>query len=80
MAQWVVLRGYVRGAVRWIAATAAAWLAGLTAFAAFTTPLWQPGQSPALVAVIGVFGGLLMAAAMAAVSGLLLVRLLGKSR
>lgn len=80
VAQWVVLRGYVRGAASWIAATAAAWLAGLTAFTAFTTPLWQPEQSPALVAVIGVFGGLLMAAAMAAVSGLLLVRLLGKSR
>ncbi|WP_245664051.1 hypothetical protein [Nocardia arthritidis] len=79
VAQWVVLRAHVHGAARWIAATAAAWLAGLTAFTAFTTPLWQPGQATALVAVIGVFGGLLMAAAMAAVSGLFLVRLLGRA-
>lgn len=78
VAQWVVLRAHVRGAARWIAATAAAWLAGLTVFTAFTSPLWQPGQSATLIALIGLVGGLLMAAAMAAVSGLFLVRLLEK--
>ncbi|MGK8486918.1 hypothetical protein [Nocardia asiatica] len=78
VAQWVVLRAHVRGAARWIAATAAAWLAGLTVFTAFTSPLWQPGQAATLIALIGLVGGLLMAAAMAAVSGLFLVRLLEK--
>lgn len=78
-AQWFVLRDLVDRAARWIAATAAAWLAGLAAFTAFTTPLWQPGQPVALIALIGGGGGLVMAAAMAAVSGAFLVRLTARS-
>ncbi|MET7772743.1 hypothetical protein [Nocardia sp. NPDC005366] len=77
--QWFVLRRRVSGSARWIAATALAWLGGLLAFAAFTSPLWQPGQGVALVAAIGVVGGLLMAAVMAAITGWFLVRILGSS-
>lgn len=69
VAQWTVLRRSVPRAGRWIAWTAAGWLAGLAVFTAVTTPLWQPGQSPALVAAVGVLGGVLMALAMAAVTG-----------
>lgn len=80
VAQWVVLRAHTDRAARWISANAVAWPAGLTVFTAFTSPLWQPGQTAAVVAVIGVFGGLLMAAMMAAVTGLFLVGLVEKSR
>lgn len=76
VAQWFVLRRYLPRASRWIWATALAWLAGLAVFTAFTSPLWQPGQSSALVFLIGVVGGLLMAAAMAAVTGAFLIRIL----
>lgn len=69
-AQWTVLRGRVERATRWIWVTAAAWLAGLGAFAAVTSPLWGPGQSVVEVAAVGVLGGLVMAACMAAVTGL----------
>jgi hypothetical protein len=57
-------------------ASALAWLAGLAAFLAFAMPLWQPGQRLAQVVAIGLAGGLLMAATMAAVTGFALVRLL----
>lgn len=79
VAQWVVLREHADRAARWIPANVVAWLAGLTAFTAFTSPLWQPGQAVAVVALIGVVGGMLMAAAMAAVTGGFLVGLVGKS-
>jgi hypothetical protein len=69
VAQWTVLRRSVPRAGRWVGWTAAGWLAGLAVFTAVTTPLWQPGQSPVLVAAIGVLGGLLMAVSMAAVTG-----------
>ncbi|MFE9325011.1 hypothetical protein ACFYOW_29070 [Nocardia sp. NPDC006982] len=75
-AQWFVLRHFLIDADRWIAATALAWLAGLFVFMAFTSPLWQPGQSTSLVVLIGIAGGLFMAAAMAAVTGYFLVRIL----
>jgi hypothetical protein len=73
--QWTVLRRHVRHAVWWIPATAAAWLAGLVAFLAVTTPLWQEGQPAAVLVAIGALGGLVMAAVVAAVTGLALVRL-----
>ncbi|MGY1669804.1 hypothetical protein [Geodermatophilus sp. SYSU D00710] len=76
VAQWTVLRRHVPHAGRWIGWTAAAWLAGLAVFAGITTPLWQPGQAPVLVAAIGVVGGLAMALTMAAVTGHGAVRLL----
>ncbi|WP_206340225.1 hypothetical protein [Blastococcus litoris] len=75
-AQWTVLRRHVPAAGRWIGWTAAAWLAGLGVFTAVTTPLWQPGQEAVTVALIGVLGGLLMAAAMAVVTAAGMGRLL----
>lgn len=74
-AQWFILRGHFPRAGRWVWANAAAWGAGLLVFTAVATPLWQPGQSPELIALIGALGGLLMAATMAAITGAALVRL-----
>ena len=56
-AQWLELRRHVPRAGRWVITTAAAWCAGLVAFTAVTSPLWQPGQRPALIAAIGALGG-----------------------
>ena len=75
-AQWLVLRHHFRRSAWWIVTTSASWAAGLTVFAVVTTPLWQPGQSGWLVAAIGVFGGLLMAGTVAALTGWALLRLL----
>lgn len=75
-AQWTLLRHRVRRAWRWIPITAAAWAAGLGAFTAVAPPLWQPHQSIALVAAIGVLGGLAMAATVAAITGAALPHLL----
>jgi len=60
---------------RWIALTSAAWCAGLGVFTAVTTPLWQPGQSTALLFAIGLVGGAAMALVMAAVTAQALPRL-----
>ena len=79
-AQWFVLRGHFPHAHLWIWANALAWGAGLLVFTAVTTPLWQPGQPPELIATIGAFGGLLMAATMAAVTGAALTRLMRAER
>jgi hypothetical protein len=75
-AQWTLLRQRVSRAWRWIPVTAAAWAAGLGAFIAVTTPLWQPHQPIALVAAIGLLGGLVMAATVAAITGAALPHLL----
>jgi len=48
----------------------------LGVFTAVTTPLWQPGQAAVTVSLIGVLGGLLMAVAMAVVTGAGLRRVL----
>ncbi len=77
VAQWTVLRRRVDHAVRWIAVTAAGWLAGLTAFMLVAPPLWHEGQAVAVTAAIGGTAGLVMAATVAAVTGFGLVRLLG---
>ncbi|MEU7835050.1 MULTISPECIES: hypothetical protein [unclassified Nonomuraea] len=45
-----------------------------------TTPLWQPGQPGWLIAVIGVLGGAVMAATVAALTGAALVRLLRRGQ
>lgn len=74
-AQWLVLRNHLPHAQRWIWANAFAWGAGLLVFTAVTTPLWQPGQPPEVIALIGALGGLLTAATMAAVTGAALTRL-----
>ncbi len=79
IAQWFVLRGHFPNAHTWIWANALAWGAGLVVFTAFTTPLWQPDQSPELIALIGALGGLLMAATMAAITGTALARLVRRT-
>lgn len=76
VAQWTVLRRHAPAAGRWIAWTAAAWVAALGVFTAVTTPLWQPGQAAVTVALIGVLGGLLMAVTMAVVTATGMGRLL----
>ena len=78
LAQWFELRRHVPLAWRWIAGSAAAWAVGLGVFMAVATPLWQPGQDLWLTAAIGIGAAVLMAVAMAAVTGLVLVRLLPK--
>jgi hypothetical protein len=75
VAQATVLRRYDDRAGSWVAATALAWLAGLTVFSLVAMPLWREGQSTALVVAIGVLGGLAMALAMAAVTGVMVLRL-----
>jgi hypothetical protein len=75
-AQWLVLRRHVAGAHRWVGTTALAWLVGLGVFLGFAMPLWQPGQPVSLIIVIGIGGGLLMAATTALITGLALRRLL----
>lgn len=77
-AQWLVLRQVVRRSAWWITITAAAWTAGLGLFLAFTMPLWHPGQPLAATIVIGIVGGLLMAATTAAITGEGLRRLLAR--
>jgi hypothetical protein len=79
--QWLILRRFVTGAGWWIATTALAWLVGLGVFLAFATPLWQPGQPLALTIVVGLAGGLLMAATTSAITGVALASLLrGQAR
>jgi hypothetical protein len=78
-AQWTVLRGLVPDAGRWVWGTALAWLVAIGVFVAVTTPLWQPGQDVATIVLIGVLGGLLMATTVAALTGLLVVRVVDGS-
>jgi hypothetical protein len=78
VAQCAVLHHHVHRAHVWVWANALAWGAGLLVFTAVTTPLWQPGQPVALVALIGAFGGLLMAATMAAITGATLAHLVNR--
>ncbi|NNH69298.1 hypothetical protein HLB23_05335 [Nocardia uniformis] len=74
--QWFVLRNWTNRAALWIWASALGWIGGLAAFAAVTTPLWQPGQHAVLSIAIGGLGGVAMAAAMAFVTGAFLVPIL----
>lgn len=80
IAQWFVLNRYVARAWIWVVANVAAWGAGLLVFAAVTMPLWREGQGDALVFAIGALGGLTMAATMAFVTGLFLVRVVLQPR
>jgi hypothetical protein len=64
----------------WVGWTTLGWCVGLTAFMLLATPLWHPGQGPFLVALIGVGAGLVMAASMAAVTGIGAVRLVTRTR
>lgn len=74
-AQWLELRKHLPRSWRWIPGTALAWMVGLLIFLAIATPLWQPGQPPALIALIGATAGMAMAASMAFITGLVIVRL-----
>ncbi|RDI55232.1 hypothetical protein [Nocardia mexicana] len=76
VAQWFVLQYWTNRAALWVWANAAGWVVGLGVFGLVTTPLWQPGQSTAVVAAVGALGGLAMAATMAAITGGFLVRIL----
>lgn len=76
VAQWTVLRHFTDRAALWILATAVAWIGGFLAFLLVAPPLWQPGQSPILVAAIGALGGAAMAAVMAWITGAFLPRVL----
>jgi hypothetical protein len=76
-AQWLILRGHVGHAGRWIVATAVAWVVGLGVFLLFAMPLWRPGQPVVWTATIGVGGGVLMAGTTSAVTGFALRRLVG---
>lgn len=78
VAQWTVLRHYCARAALWPWGNAIGWIAGLCVFTAVTTPWWQPGQSAAQIAAIGAVGGLAMAAAVAVVTGVFLVRTIGE--
>lgn len=74
-AQWIELRHHVPRASRWIATTALAWAVALIVFVAIATPLWYEGQAFWATLAVGIGAGLVMALAMAAVTGLALVRL-----
>ncbi|WP_196054699.1 hypothetical protein [Nocardia aurantiaca] len=76
VAQWTVLRRFTDRTALWILANAVAWISGLIAFTVVAPPLWQPGQSPILIAAIGALGGVAMAAVMAWVTGAFLTRVL----
>jgi hypothetical protein len=76
-AQWLVLRRHLARSLRWIFTTAGAWLLGLAVFLGVTMPLWQPGQTLAVTILIGVLGGLVMAATTSAVTGVALRHLPG---
>ena len=75
-AQWLVLRRRLPHAGRWIASTALAWMVGLIVFLGFAMPLWRAGQPIALILLIGIVGGVLMAATVSAITGAALLRLL----
>lgn len=75
-AQWFELRRHVLRAWRWVVGSSAAWAAGLAVFMLVAPPLWQPGQPAWLIAAIGVAAAVLMAAVMATITGLVLIRLL----
>lgn len=73
-AQWWLLRRLLDRAAWWIAATALAWLVGLSVFLTVATPLWRAGQPVWLTVLIGLGAAVLMAASMAAVTGVALAR------
>jgi hypothetical protein len=70
-----VLRGHTRGSGFWVPATAGAWVVGLGAFLLVAPPLWQEGQPVGTIIAIGVLGGLVMAASVAALTGIAALRL-----
>ena len=79
-AQWLVLRRHVARARTWVPANALGWVLGLLALVAVTTPLWHEGQPTVALVLIGVLGGVVMATAVAWVTGAWLVRLVHPAR
>lgn len=75
LAQWLVLRRHVARSRTWVPVNAAAWLLGLGLMLAVATPLWQEGQSTAVVLAIGAGAGLVMATTVGVVTGWWLGRL-----
>lgn len=75
-AQWLELRRSLPHSASWILTTGGSWLVGLGLFFGIATPLWHEGQATALTVVIGVAAGLVMAASVAALTGLAVLRLL----
>lgn len=75
-AQWLELRRHVPRSWRWITGTSVAWTVGLLIFLGISTPLWQPGQQPVVIALIGALAGIAMAVGMALITGLVIVRIL----
>lgn len=72
-AQWIELRHHVEKSWWWIIGTALGWLAGLGIFFATAPPLWNEGQPLVLSIMIGIVAGLMMAIAMASVTGATMV-------
>lgn len=68
-AQGLVLRRVMPYASLWTVGTAAAWLLGLGLFFTVAPPLWHEGQSAADAILIGMLGGVVMAFAVAVVTG-----------
>jgi len=79
LAQALVTPQGVRRVATWVGWTALGWGAGLTAFGVIAPPLWHEGQAPWALTLIGLCGGLAMALAMAAVTGLGAVRLVARA-
>jgi hypothetical protein len=75
---WVMPAG-IPSAHVWIWWTALGWCAGLATFTVVAPPLWHEGQSAAVIALIGAAGGVAMAVAMAAVTGVGIVRLCARA-
>ena len=78
-AQALAMPAGTPGRLAWVGWTALGWCAGLAAFSLVAPPLWQPGQPAWLLVLIGVAGGLVMALAMAAVTGVGAVRLVDRA-
>ena len=76
LAQAIQLRPHLPGALRWLAGTIAAWLAGAGVFLLVAPPLWQPGQPVMVSVLIGVIAGILALVTVSLVTGLVLLRLL----
>jgi hypothetical protein len=74
-AQALVLPDGTAGSRRWIGWTALGWCAGLLVFVGVATPLWHEGQPRWEVLGIGLVAGAAMAATMAAITGLGMLRL-----
>ena len=80
VAQWWVLRRYVRPAALWIPANVIAWLVGLgLSVPLMSVLLTEETTTPAAIA-IGLGAGLVMGITVAAVTGGFLVRILRRSR